>query len=267
MKSFYNVTDDVSRRVDVCTKLVLRMLDEDDTVKELAIKTVEELWFQSTPPLVSVLKGKTPIVNNPSDKAPLLAKVTVIMGVASNFKDRQSPLEDLLHKIIADKDGDTSSLRAGYSAICETLIDGLVDASDLPGFVCTVLYLSPAMTESLLDCNQLCQDYSPVHFCLSSLPIGSKRFYAPSVPEKCDHCELTRVSYLRATSANHFQSEEQATSDYLLKIFRACIPHMPKTATKFGNELQLALQPMIIKPSSAGGVHVGSFSDPVVLFF
>jgi cohesin loading factor subunit SCC2 len=31
---------------------------------------------------------------------------------------------------------------------------------------------------------------------------------------------------------------------------------MPKTAAKFGQELQLALQPMILKPSSAGGVAV-----------
>jgi len=32
---------------------------------------------------------------------------------------------------------------------------------------------------------------------------------------------------------------------------------MPKTAAKFGSELQLALQPMILKPSTAGGVQVG----------
>jgi cohesin loading factor subunit SCC2 len=54
-----------------------------------------------------------------------------------------------------------------------------------------------------------------------------------------------------------FKPEEQVTSDYLLKIFRVSIPHMPKTAVKFGNELQLALQPMILKPSTAGGVQVG----------
>lgn len=52
------------------------------------------------------------------------------------------------------------------------------------------------------------------------------------------------------------QAEELATSDYLLKIFRVSIPHMPKTATKFGQELQAALQPMIIKPSGGGGVQV-----------
>ena len=45
-------------------------------------------------------------------------------------------------------------------------------------------------------------------------------------------------------------------SDYLLKIFRASIPFLPKTAVKFGLELQLALQPMIIKPSTAGGLLV-----------
>jgi cohesin loading factor subunit SCC2 len=53
---------------------------------------------------------------------------------------------------------------------------------------------------------------------------------------------------------SHLKVEEQATSDYLLKIFRTTIPHMPKTATKFGHALQVALQPMILKPSTAGGV-------------
>jgi cohesin loading factor subunit SCC2 len=44
--------------------------------------------------------------------------------------------------------------------------------------------------------------------------------------------------------------EEQATTDYLLKIFRASIPHMPKTAIKFGQELQAALKPMVLKPTN-----------------
>lgn len=33
LKVFYSVTDDTSRKIDICTKLVLRMLDEDETVK------------------------------------------------------------------------------------------------------------------------------------------------------------------------------------------------------------------------------------------
>jgi cohesin loading factor subunit SCC2 len=50
--------------------------------------------------------------------------------------------------------------------------------------------------------------------------------------------------------------DEQMIADYLLKIFRAAIPHMPKTATGFGQDLQFALQPMILKPSA--GLNVGA---------
>ena len=138
MKSFYGVTDDNSRRIDIATRLVLRMLDEDETVKDLAIKTIEELWFPPLP-LASALKARTRTTvpaNNSHDKTALLSKVAVIMGTSANFKDRQSPLEDVLHKIMADKDGnEASSLDVCYAEICEALIDGLVDASDLPGFV------------------------------------------------------------------------------------------------------------------------------------
>jgi cohesin loading factor subunit SCC2 len=117
------------------------MLDEDDTVKDLAIRTMEELWFPSTSVLPSALKSRPGApTTNAHDKGPLLTKVAVIMGTSANFKDRQSPLEDMLHKIMADKNGhDATSLHARYAEICETLIDGLVDASDLSGFVC-ILY-------------------------------------------------------------------------------------------------------------------------------
>lgn len=112
------------------------MLDEDDTVKDLAIKTIEELWFPPSP-LPSAMKGRPNAASsNTQDKAALLSKVAVIMGTSANFKDRQSPLEDVLHKIMADKEGnEKTSLHSRYGEICEALIDGLVDASDLPGFV------------------------------------------------------------------------------------------------------------------------------------
>lgn len=112
------------------------MGDEDETVKELAMKTLEELWFSdvTTP---SGAKGATPVNG---DKAQLLMKVSVIMGTSAYFKDRHSPLEDLLHKLISQKEGaDASGLHRRYAEICEMLIDGLVDASDLPGFVSDVI--------------------------------------------------------------------------------------------------------------------------------
>ena len=138
LRAFYGATDDIKRRTDICTKLVLRMFDEDDTVKDLSIKTLEELWFSSvmSQPALQKLRGGGHGGAVLDDKVQLLNKVSIIMGVAANFRDRQSPLEDVLHKIMASKeDAETGQLHARYSEICETLIDGLVDASELPGFV------------------------------------------------------------------------------------------------------------------------------------
>ena len=136
LKQYYSVTEDLERRVDICTKLVLRILDEDDMVKDLAVKTVEELWFQTMPSQAVTFKGKPPSSSSAQDKTSLLLKVSVIMGVSAYFKDKQSPLEDLLHKIMSSQNpADAPFMHAKYSEICETLIDGLVDASDLPGFV------------------------------------------------------------------------------------------------------------------------------------
>lgn len=149
LKSFYTVTQDNSRKTDIAIRMVCRMMDEDDTVKELATKTIEELWFPSTSAQASTTttRGRSAASTahqvssssaNKDDKNAILAKVVVIMGTAAQFKDRQNPLEDLLHKIITAEnksESEVAGLRRKYEEICETLIDGLVDATDLPGFV------------------------------------------------------------------------------------------------------------------------------------
>jgi hypothetical protein len=114
------------------------MIDDDESVRELSLKTVEELWFPPTSfANASPMKSRSASpVKSTQDKASLLSKVSIIMGVAANFNDRQSPLEDLLHKIIANKsESEAAIMHQQYVEICEVLIDGLVDASDLPGFV------------------------------------------------------------------------------------------------------------------------------------
>lgn len=134
MKNYYNITNDTSRQIEICARLTLRMLDEDESVKDLAVKTIEELWFLSLPPL-SVSKGRG---SNEIQTRQANTNVAVIMGVSGLFKERQSPFEDLLHHIIAAAEKNTNSalhLRSVFSGICNALIDGLVDASDFPGFV------------------------------------------------------------------------------------------------------------------------------------
>ncbi|KAG9315547.1 hypothetical protein JVU11DRAFT_3168 [Chiua virens] len=221
LKQYYSVTEDLGRQVDICTKFVLRMLDEDDTVKDLAVKTIEELWFQNTSSQVAAPKGKPPSSANIQDKTALLGKVSVIMGVSAYFKDKQSPLEDILHKIMSSQNPvDTPFMHTKYSEICETLIDGLVDASDLPGFT--------------------------VQSCIRTLYLFTTAY--PSVLSGSNASTL--LPYLK----NPASPEELAVTDYLLRVFRISIPHMPKTSVKFGQELQLVLQPMIVKPSNVGGV-------------
>ncbi|KAJ7164731.1 hypothetical protein C8R43DRAFT_1061973 [Mycena crocata] len=219
LKAFYGVTDDNARKIDIATRLVMRMVDEDDTVKDLAIKTIEELWFPVIIPSSLKSRGGVTAIQ---DKAPLLSKVMVIMGTSANFNDRQSPLEDILHQIIAEKHGNEAiSIHTRYAEICEALIDGLVDASDLPDFTVVncvrTIYLFTASYPSILS--------------------GSNA--------------STLLPYLK----NATTVEEQTTTDYLLKIFRVSIPHMPRTAIKFAQELQATLMPMVIKPSSAGGLQ------------
>ena len=117
LKSYYSITSNIDVRIDICTRLVLRMLDEDETVKvgsdgtcpandsqslkDLATKSLEELWFSV--PQASAIKIKTQSSSTSTEsKAQLLAKVSVIMGVSGSFRDRQSPLEDVLHKIVSN---------------------------------------------------------------------------------------------------------------------------------------------------------------------
>ncbi|KAI6042629.1 sister chromatid cohesion C-terminus-domain-containing protein [Pisolithus marmoratus] len=222
LKQYYGVTDDMNRRIDISTKLVLRILDEDETVKDLAVKTIEELWFQISVPQVSPSKSR--LHSTPTqlqDKTALLSKVSVIMGVSAFFKDRQSPLEDVLHKIIANQTAtELPLMHAKYSEVCEALIDGLVDASDLPGFT--------------------------VQSCVRTLYLFATAH--PSVLSGSNASTL--LPYLK----NPTSTDELVVSDYLLRVFRISIPHMPKTAVKFGQDLQLVLQPMIVKPSNVGGV-------------
>ncbi|EJC97952.1 uncharacterized protein FOMMEDRAFT_114738 [Fomitiporia mediterranea MF3/22] len=210
LKAFFYVTDDLDRKVDTCSKLVLRMLDEDDTVKDLAVKTLEEIWF-----LPTATSGQT-------DRGATLGIVSVIMGVCNIFKDRQAPLEDMLGRIVSGKEGADASamstLRSRFTEIYDVMIEGLVDASDFVNF---------SVTNCIRTIHLFTVAYPPVM-------TGSK------------------ASVLLPYLKNSTSSEEVAASDYILKIYRISIPHMPKASMKFGQELQAILQPMVLKPNLHG---------------
>lgn len=65
------------------------------------MKSIEDVWFGAAEDQESTQsKSAGRIVASPTNpKAQLLSKVSIIMGVSSQFRDRQTPLEDLLHKV------------------------------------------------------------------------------------------------------------------------------------------------------------------------
>ena len=94
------------------------------------VRTMEELWFS------------TPSNSSQQIRSDVLVTIPVILGVCEAFKDRQSPLEEVLSSIVLSKDskdnkdqGLSSALRTRFSELCDAMIDGLLDASDFPNFV------------------------------------------------------------------------------------------------------------------------------------
>lgn len=92
---------------------------------------MEELWFGLQ------ASGKQVDGNSSIHKRQQLSAVSVIMGVCGNFKDRQSPLDDLLSKISSSKaESESSSLHNQFAELVDAMIDGLIDASATVHSVC-----------------------------------------------------------------------------------------------------------------------------------
>jgi cohesin loading factor subunit SCC2 len=130
LKGLYPVDKSHSRRVDICHRIVLRLLDEDDTVKvshlsdyirktrgpllsllvqDLAVKALSELWFfpvnddSSTKSGIRQLTAEEVVEKLTRD--PVAEKVGVIMGVSGKFpQERQSPLEIFLSLVSVSSD-------------------------------------------------------------------------------------------------------------------------------------------------------------------
>ncbi|KAG8957597.1 Sister chromatid cohesion protein 2 [Tulasnella sp. 419] len=224
LRTLYSMFEsDGSRQVDICTKLVSRMSDEDDTVKELAMKTLEELWFgeatlPSNPKNTQRIRVSAGPEESKEEQVENRARSTafVIMSVAGNFGDRHSPVEDLLHQVVASKEGSQakSTVLERYKETLDALINSLVDGQSYPGF-------------NLVSC------IKTVHLLVAAHPAMMTTAHAKSL-----------LPYLKNTT----NKEDQMIADYILKVYCACIPQLPKTASQFAQELQSTLASRIQKP-------------------
>lgn len=220
LKALYTSCCYPQRQIEIATRITQRVSDEDETVKDLAVKTIQELWFEEPSILPMTPSRRKPAVVVKVDRMPLQEKVVVIMGVAAS-RGAFLTLETLLCRILQNSTSSgAKSVRTQYAAVCEALIEGLVDATDLPGFTVLnsvkVLYLFCSACPDLLSGSEL----------------------------------STLVPYL----TNGTTPEDSIITDHLLKVFRTSIPHMAKNVQNFGLEIQSTLQSMVIKPTLGFGV-------------
>lgn len=181
LKVFYGNSASIERRADISLRLVHRMLDEDDGVKDLAVKTLEELWL----PPDDTLKYA-------DDRTKAAASLPVILSVVGN-RERQTNVQDFLHKVIhrlndiiiclytlqivADKsEKEATVLVEQYTRICDALIDTLVDGQELPGFV------SHARAASSLSHHFLSLSSTASKLCTSSSLRNRPSFQVPRPP-------------------------------------------------------------------------------------
>lgn len=148
------------------------------------MKTLEELWFSPSSNIGDSTAQSNQGMSTQSDRLRLLARVTVIMTVCGNFKDRQSPLDDVLHKIVSLKEGaEANALLARYGEVLDVMIDGLVDASDFPGFVSRNVVVRRRLLKSPEYC-ELHTDDPLVRRCISANHNQRKSFDAVAVSQE-----------------------------------------------------------------------------------
>ncbi|WWC90225.1 uncharacterized protein L201_005158 [Kwoniella dendrophila CBS 6074] len=179
-------------KVDICCKMVELTDDQDEGVKDLAIKTLTELLYSSG-----------------EDSAGLL------VDILGDFKGSNGLIERAMEGV--SKECDTANHKNRFGQTIEALITRLIDATEQAEF------------DSLSHIRAI--------WLLCSSDPGQID------TQKAD----VLLSYLRPPA----NADDQATNELLLKVFRKCIPQMPRTASSFAADLTKKLMPMISKP--AGG--------------
>ncbi|GAA5994954.1 hypothetical protein JCM5350_007201 [Sporobolomyces pararoseus] len=199
LRVLYGILDDEKHRTEICRNLIGRVLDEDDGVRELAVDTLEDLWFAPTDK-TSISQSSTSLSN-------------VILNVVGVHQGRVPPIEEALRLIMAKHvEKGTEAPLDRLREVMETLIDSLVvdnSSVDVVACVKTISILS-AVDPSLLTTAKA----------------------------------TLLVPFLKGATT----AEEKAISDYLLIVFRSAALATPKTASKFGKDLQAALIPMLNRP-------------------
>ncbi|KAG4305497.1 hypothetical protein PORY_001053 [Pneumocystis oryctolagi] len=104
LKDFYSVSDIQEIQVDIGRKLIQRLCDEDDNIRDLSAKTIEDLWFSTQNNLneenVALIKLK-------KDQ---MAKISILYNVVENLRDEDRfSFKIFIQKMFISKNMDFSS--------------------------------------------------------------------------------------------------------------------------------------------------------------
>nr|XP_019013987.1 uncharacterized protein I206_00064 [Kwoniella pini CBS 10737]OCF52768.1 hypothetical protein I206_00064 [Kwoniella pini CBS 10737] len=192
LKGIFPTMDSREIQVDICCKMIDLIDDQDEGVKDLAVKTLTELLYSSR-----------------EDTAGLL------VDILGDFRGSSDSLERAMSGV--SKECDVTNHKTRFGQTIDVLITRLIDATETVDF------------DSLSH-------------------IRAIWLLCASDPSQIDTQKAgVLLSYLRPPA----NADDQATNELLLKIFRKCIPSMPRTASSFAADLTKKLMPMISKP--AGG--------------
>ncbi len=267
LKSIHEATDDQRIRIDSCARIVRCVNDEDTVVQDMAVLTIGEMWLDLDIDArrLGARRRLSPLPNAPSASAEpeaprpeesnapqagaqdepmrdhdappeaeellegteadqrVAATIEIIMAVADVVKERPSPLEEVFRRLFKDKsEAEAAELHAKLQKLGDSMIDSLVESSGA----------SSVDTVKRIRIVQLLVSTNP-----AILTISKAKLLLP---------------YLKAAQT----SEEVQIMDLLLRIFRSCLPHMPRTALAFAEALEKSLRPLVNRPPPKAGLHL-----------
>ncbi|TKA56971.1 hypothetical protein B0A53_01372 [Rhodotorula sp. CCFEE 5036] len=246
LKILFGVVDDETTRVDICRKLVCRVLDEDDGIKELAVDAIEELWF-----------GPAKKAHE-ADTAQLARIITLTCGSA---EDRPPPVDDAMRMIMAKHvEKGTEAPLDRLRDVVETLVDCLVENKnemDLVSGIKTVYVLS-AVDPSLLSTakatmllpflksatttdERVISDYLLKMFrsAMLAMPRSSSKFgrdlqaaLVPMLNKPSNSVSTLQDVVACFCAVVHSQTQDYAT---MIRVFRATLGRLNSETQKLGN--------------------------------
>ncbi|KAG9292179.1 hypothetical protein G9A89_023899 [Geosiphon pyriformis] len=225
LRDIYLKSSDQTIMIDIGCKILLRINDDDDHVKELALKTIQELWLTPFSYQRNVTieiedldeddEGQSEFLNmSQTGKKEVLTRSLLIVGVSSKLGERNGYILGGLFKKILEKE---NKQKREILNICQCIVD------------CLFEHLL-----TLQDANSKTEVVS----CISTICLLSNA--SPSLVKR--HV-LTLQPYLKGAST----SEDQAIMYYVLLIYRSVLPLIKRPNPAFLAEVEAALLSLLAK--------------------